>query len=354
MNKPLSTSPPKGRRQRSIRLFNTSSVKLNAWSVCQFVSGNPLKMRDGEPTWDVEIVTDDGANAADPWRFVFLLDRPIPPGKPGLGTQDWPVLTRGVDTRGSTTGLHILVDGEVVRTGQMPTLSPKAGSQSLDGFGNVFAQLAPLGNPKDYGTKTLRYVAPVFGNHPSPMTIGGEGDGVAESGAAFEFSVERGYSPSVNEGRAWFRRSGEGEGVSPGVEYTTNPVRFDTPGWYSLQFTSRVSASIDVAGIVSLGVRFSLDDGTYTDEYTQADHQPVSFPTSTNAGGSPSHSHVIDYKGGTVYGEALVVNPNIWLGLTILHRFTEPGSFHFRNFGLLDVTLQEFYWTATYRGPHHA
>ena len=336
-----------------MRLYNTSSEKLEAWGCCQLVSENPLKMRDGEPTWDVEIVTDEGLNTQDPWRFVFLLDRPIGPEKTGRGTQDWPVLTRGTDEPAGGGGFWVAVDGERLRAEQLRTISPKAGSQSLDGLMNMFAQLGPLGAPdrspdsEAFGTDLLRYVTPVRQNFPSRTTVGGKfAESGASSGAAIRANVTNAYDLSGDENTHWFR-------IPTSQIDGENLIYIDFPGWYSVQFTARVSAAVDVAGIVSLGVRFiEGDDETETDEYTEADHQPIVMPSETGLAGSPEHSHIITYDGAD-YGEALTINPNIWLGLTILHRFTKPGSFHFRNFGLLDVTLQEFYWTATFRGPNY-
>lgn len=372
--KPLSTSPTKGRRQRAVRVYNTSDETLKAWACVQYVAGSPLKMREGEPTWDVEIVTTAGVQMQDPWRFLFLLDRPIPPGKTGRATQDWPVLTRatdevaervasGVEMFGETIG--VLVDGASIAVSDLNTVSPKAGSQVLDGLGNVFSQLGPLvtpGEPVDYGPNTLRYVTPVRQNFPPATTIGGmrADDISAAAGSAMDAKLANGFTRSDRPNRDWFRveRDPFTQTIVTEAINATNPVYIDFPGWYTVQFTARVSASADVAGIVSLGIRFiEGDDDTITDEYTEADHQPIIMPSATDSGGSPSHTHGIDYDGDAgAYdpdGEPLTINPNIWLGITILHRFTEAGSFHFRNFGLIDVTIQEFHWTASYRGPNY-
>lgn len=376
--KPLSTSPPKGRRQRAVRVYNTSDETLKAFACVQYVAGHPLKMREGEPTWDVEIVTAAGVQAQDPWRFLFLLDRPIPPGKTGYATQDWPVLTRATDevSQRSPTGvfragerIRVIVDGELISAPDLNTVSPTAGSQILDGLGNVFSQLGLIVEPgevPEYGPNMLRYVTPVRQNFPATTTIGGRSDSgtAALSGKSFVTEALTGFTRGGalklgQKGRDWFRIERLGRLVPENAHITEqNPIHVDFPGWYTVQFTSRVSASADVAGIVSLGIRFiEGDDDTITDEYTEADHQPIIMPASTDSGGDPSHTHTLDYDGDAgAYdpaGEPLTINPNIWLGITILHRFTKPGSFHFRNFGLIDVTIREFHWTATYRGPNY-
>lgn len=368
--KPLSTSPPKGRRPRAVRIYNTSDVTLKAFACVQYVAGNPLKMREGEPTWDVEVVTTAGVQMQDPWRFLFLLDRPVPPGKTGFATQDWPVLTRATDDVADRTAaginmqgenIGVIVDGESIRVEDLNTVSPTAGSQILDGLGNVFSQLGPIVTPGEsvnYGPNTLRYVTPVRQNFPPATTLGGSSPAStsAESGKSFVTRPVNGFTRSKRPNRDWFRID---EFAAEPEVTEAQPIYVDFPGWYHVQFTARVSASADVAGIVSLGIRFlEGDDDTTTDEYTEADHQPIIMPATTDSGGEdPGHAHTIDYDGDAgAYdpdGEPLTINPNIWLGITILHRFTEAGSFHFRNFGLIDVTIQEFHWTASYRGPNY-
>jgi hypothetical protein len=357
---PLSTSPPQASRQRTLRVHNTSDETLNAWSVAQFASGNPLKIRDGEPTWDIEIVDEIAVSIGDPWRFVFLLDRPILPRKEGLATQDWPVLARAGGASLGGRSIEILVDGERVLASRSQSVSPSPGSQILDGFQNIFTQLGPIGRAEDgiYGRNILRYVTPARQNFPSSTTIGGTmsitlGTGSAftnaEAGSGFTVPALTGYRDTTG----WFEA---GTGSSDFTDDSFNeedPLKIKFPGWYQFNFTARVQAPVDVAGIVGMGMRFTQDSGD-EDEYTEADHQPVVFPFVTGSGGDPSHTHAINYGGGYDSGSPRTVNPNIWLGMTLLHRFTSPGSMHFRNFGLIDYQINEFHWNATYRGPHYS
>lgn len=353
---PLTTSPPQARRQRTLRVFNVSDQKLEAWSVAQYATGNPLKIRDGEPTWDIEIVNQSAVDIGDPWRFVFLMNRPILPGKEGLATQDWPVLARASDEASEREFVEIFSDGERLVAAQTQAISPSPGSQILDGVQNIFTQLGPIGRSEDgiYGKNILRYVTPSRQNFPSPTTIGGTESstpGGQNAGAGSDIIVTSltGYRSTTG----WFdAASGFTDGLNNPLS-EQNPLLIKIPGWYQFNFTARVSAPVDVAGVVAMGIRFSQDSGT-EDEYTEADHQPVVFPGETGSSGSPSHTHTLDYGGGYGDGSAVTVNPNIWLGLSILKHFSSPGSIHFRNFGLIDYQINELHWNATFRGPHYA